>query len=122
MANEDLIYRITRAVYSRMGPSTEEEAVELLVTDIYHEIAPFLGADEFTSSSSQWSTESVSANAREWSFRFSAWITRVSWLAFHRYLQRLNAVSSISIRQWCRASLPWSSSPIQHVPGRVQLN
>ncbi len=65
MANEDLIYRITRAVYSRMGPSTEEEAVELLVTDIYHEIAPFLGADEFTSSSSQWSTESVSANARE---------------------------------------------------------
>jgi predicted amino acid-binding ACT domain protein len=38
MANEDLIYRITRAVYERLGPSADEQMVEQLVTDIYHEV------------------------------------------------------------------------------------
>lgn len=42
MANEDLIYRITRAVYSRLGLQAEENTVEQLVTDIYREIEPFL--------------------------------------------------------------------------------
>ena len=40
MANEDLIYRITRAVYERLGPSADEQMVEQLVTDIYREVAP----------------------------------------------------------------------------------
>lgn len=38
MANEDLIYRITRAVYSRLGASATEELVEQLVTDVYREV------------------------------------------------------------------------------------
>ena len=40
MANEDLIYRITRAVYERLGPSADEQMVEQLVTDIYREVGP----------------------------------------------------------------------------------
>ena len=39
MANEDLIYRITRAVYERLGPSVDEQMVEQLVTDIYREVS-----------------------------------------------------------------------------------
>lgn len=42
MANEDLIYRITRAVYERLGASAEEQTVEQLVTEIYREVEPFL--------------------------------------------------------------------------------
>ena len=42
MANEDLIYRITRAVYDRLGTTAEEQAVEQLVTDIYRQVEPFL--------------------------------------------------------------------------------
>ena len=38
MANEDLIYRITRAVYDRLGPGADEQMVEQLVTDIYREV------------------------------------------------------------------------------------
>jgi hypothetical protein len=40
MANEELIYRITRAVYDRLGTSTDESMVEQLVTDIYKTIEP----------------------------------------------------------------------------------
>ncbi len=42
MANEDLIYRITRAIYQRLGSSADETAVEQLVTDIYRTIEPAL--------------------------------------------------------------------------------
>jgi ACT domain-containing protein len=42
MANEDLIYRITRAVYNRLGVDAEERVVEQLVTDVYGEVEPFL--------------------------------------------------------------------------------
>jgi ACT domain-containing protein len=38
MANEDLIYRITRAVYDRLGANADEQMVEQLVTDIYREV------------------------------------------------------------------------------------
>jgi ACT domain-containing protein len=38
MANEDLIYRITRVVYDRLGSTADEQMVEQLVTDIYREI------------------------------------------------------------------------------------
>ena len=41
MANEDLIYRITRAVYNRLGAAADEQTVEQLVTDIYREVQPF---------------------------------------------------------------------------------
>ncbi|HJX89405.1 MAG TPA: ACT domain-containing protein [Pyrinomonadaceae bacterium] len=38
MANEELIYRITRAVYDRLGSMTDEQTIEQLVTDIYREV------------------------------------------------------------------------------------
>jgi ACT domain-containing protein len=42
MANEELIYRITRAVYDRLGASTDESTVEQLVMDIYKTVEPAL--------------------------------------------------------------------------------
>ena len=44
MANEELIYRITHAVYGRLGAEADERAVEALVMDIYRAIEPFVGA------------------------------------------------------------------------------
>src|SRR5215212_7912265 len=38
MANEDLIYRITRAVYDRLGSAVDDTTVEQLVTDIYSQV------------------------------------------------------------------------------------
>ena len=38
MANEDLIYRITRAVYDRLGSAVDDGTVEQLVTDIYNQV------------------------------------------------------------------------------------
>lgn len=40
MANEELIYRITRAVYDRLGSTVDETTVEQLVTDIYKQVEP----------------------------------------------------------------------------------
>ena len=45
MANEELIYRITRAVYGRLGAGTDERTVENLVTDIYRAIEPVVEAN-----------------------------------------------------------------------------
>ena len=45
MANEELIYRITRAVYGRLGAQADERQVEQLVTDIYRAIEPVVAAD-----------------------------------------------------------------------------
>ena len=42
MASEELIYRITRAIYDRLGASADENAVEQLVTDIYKTVEPSL--------------------------------------------------------------------------------
>ena len=38
MANEELIYRITRAVYDRLGSTVDDTTVEQLVTDIYKQV------------------------------------------------------------------------------------
>jgi ACT domain-containing protein len=38
VANEDLIYRITRVVCDRLGTTADEQTVEQLVTDIYREV------------------------------------------------------------------------------------
>jgi ACT domain-containing protein len=40
MANEELIYRITRAVYERLGANADEAMVSNLVTDIYRAVEP----------------------------------------------------------------------------------
>ena len=45
MANEELIYRITRAIYERLGSTADESAVEQLVTDIYQTVAPALATN-----------------------------------------------------------------------------
>ncbi|HEX8457335.1 MAG TPA: ACT domain-containing protein [Pyrinomonadaceae bacterium] len=51
MANEELIYRITRAVYGRLGAQADERTVENLVTDIYRAIEPVVDAGGNGSSS-----------------------------------------------------------------------
>jgi len=43
MANEELIYKITRAVYGRLGTQADERTVEALVMDVYRAIEPALG-------------------------------------------------------------------------------
>lgn len=53
MANEDLIYRITRTVYDRLGAGADEQAVEQLVTEIYREVEPFLTTNGTSYSSRQ---------------------------------------------------------------------
>jgi ACT domain-containing protein len=42
MANGELIYRITRAIYDRLGAAADESTVEQLVTEIYRTIEPDL--------------------------------------------------------------------------------
>ena len=42
MPNEELIYRITRAIYDRLGAGADENTVEQLATDIYREVEPQL--------------------------------------------------------------------------------
>jgi ACT domain-containing protein len=44
MANEELIYRITRAVYGRLGAEADERTVEALVMDVYRAVEPSLGS------------------------------------------------------------------------------
>ena len=51
MANEELIYKITRAIYDRLGSAADENTVEQLVTDIYRTIEPALGANSRARSS-----------------------------------------------------------------------
>ena len=53
MANEDLIYRLTRAVYSRLGAGADEQTVEQLVTEVYREVEPLLSSNGSSYSSSQ---------------------------------------------------------------------
>jgi hypothetical protein len=64
MANEELIYRITRAIYDRLGAVADESAVEQLVTDIYREVEPKLARNgdvpAVTSSSAGVSSSSLS--------------------------------------------------------------
>jgi ACT domain-containing protein len=43
MADEELIYRITRAIYDRLGAAADESTVEQLVTDIYRTVEPAIG-------------------------------------------------------------------------------
>ncbi|MFN2455281.1 MAG: ACT domain-containing protein [Pyrinomonadaceae bacterium] len=61
MANEELIYRITSAVYGRLGAAADERMVEQLVTDVYRAVESSLethGAGEVKRSGQ-------GANARE---------------------------------------------------------
>lgn len=53
MSNEDLIYRLTKAVYGRLGPAADEQTVEQLVTEVYREVEPYLPANGSSYSSFQ---------------------------------------------------------------------
>ncbi|MFN2576054.1 MAG: ACT domain-containing protein [Pyrinomonadaceae bacterium] len=52
MANEELIYRITRAIYDRLGAAANERMVEQLVTDIYRTVQPAIGQNSAARSTS----------------------------------------------------------------------
>lgn len=45
MPDQELIYRITRAIYNRLGLSADEQTVEQLVTEIYRAIEPALAGN-----------------------------------------------------------------------------
>ena len=62
MANEELIYRITRAVYYRVGSKADEQTIEQLVTDIYREVQKSQPAQSRPSTGS---VQSVSSSSRE---------------------------------------------------------
>ena len=63
MANEDLIYRLTKAVYGRLGGAADEQTVEQLVTELYREVEPFLRVNGSSNSSFQ-SSPSSSASSQ----------------------------------------------------------
>jgi ACT domain-containing protein len=67
MAHEDLIYRITRAVYDRLGTTAEEQTVEQLVTDIYRQVEPFIQTNgtPYSTTPSLPTSSSVSSTPRE---------------------------------------------------------
>jgi ACT domain-containing protein len=62
MANEDLIYRITRTIYERLGTEANEQLVEQLVTDIYREVQDTVtSSSPLTTSSSRTLSQSAAA-------------------------------------------------------------
>ena len=66
MADQELIYRITRAIYDRLGPGADESTVEQLVTDIYRAVEPSLGVNGAASARrATTSAASVETNASE---------------------------------------------------------
>ena len=66
MANEELIYRITRAVYGRLGAQANEQTVESLVMDIYRAIEPVVEkGDEGGRDALAGGRRSAAATARE---------------------------------------------------------
>ncbi|HEY6118607.1 MAG TPA: ACT domain-containing protein [Pyrinomonadaceae bacterium] len=63
---EDLIYRITRVVYDRVGSAVDESTVEQLVTDIYREVKNgFPRQETHASLSDSFTTGSASTVNRE---------------------------------------------------------
>ncbi|MGB7924417.1 MAG: ACT domain-containing protein [Pyrinomonadaceae bacterium] len=65
MANEELIYRITHAVYGRLGAAVDEQTVEQLVTDIYRAIEPVVGNDGNAAGATERAGVSGTRSARE---------------------------------------------------------
>jgi ACT domain-containing protein len=66
MANEDLIYRLTTAVYNRLGSAADEQTVEQLVTELYRTVEPFLGSNGTSYSSPQsFPSSTTGADTRE---------------------------------------------------------
>ena len=64
MANEELIYRITRAVYGQLGARVDEQTVEQLVAEVYRAIEPVMESNGSSAAGSEVS-ESGTTSARE---------------------------------------------------------
>jgi ACT domain-containing protein len=64
MANEDLIYRLTKAVYSHLGPTTDEQTVERLVTDVYRQVEPYISGKAANGSTFRETSRLSSGEAR----------------------------------------------------------
>ena len=62
MANEELIYRLTRAVYGQLGERVDEQTVEQLVAEVYRAIEPVM---ESNGSSAAGGGGTTSARERE---------------------------------------------------------
>ena len=65
MPNEELIYRITRAVYDRLGAATDENTVEQLVTEIYRQVEPELRNGGTSASSFAAAASTAGVSSRE---------------------------------------------------------
>ena len=65
MPNEELIYRITRAVYDRLGAATDENTVEQLVTEIYRQVEPELRNGGTSASSFATGASTAGVSSRE---------------------------------------------------------
>ena len=64
MANEELIYRITRAVYGQLGARVDEQTVEQLVAEVYRAIEPVMESNGRGAAAGVGS-ESAATSARE---------------------------------------------------------
>ena len=64
---EDLIYRITKAVYNRLGTGADEQTVEQLVTEVYREIQPYINPNNGSSypSSPSYSSSAPASSVQE---------------------------------------------------------
>jgi hypothetical protein len=111
MANEELIYRITRAVYGRLGSASDEQTVEQLVTEVYREIEPFLGSSDSRSAASLRDADAgLSSNAGS----SERMIISVFGLdnpgivaGVSRILPPPTVASWTSIKLSCSGNLPW---------------
>ncbi len=65
MTSADLIYRITRAVYDRLGTTADEATVEQLVTDIYRQVEEVLSKNTGSLSSRDVARGAVSPSSSE---------------------------------------------------------
>jgi ACT domain-containing protein len=65
MADEELIYRITRAVYGRLGAGADEAVVEQLVTDVYRAIEPVVANGGRGAAQAAVAGDATSARERE---------------------------------------------------------
>jgi ACT domain-containing protein len=65
MANEDLIYSITRAVYGRLGAGADERMVEQLVMDVYRAIEPVIETNGSGAATRGNTAAGFGTNARE---------------------------------------------------------
>ena len=116
MANEELIYRITRAVYDRSARPRTRQTVEQLVTDIYREVEPQSRNGSAPRRHSLRACGVGAASRQEGSSdRLIISVFGVDHpgivAGVSQILAEAVAASSTSIRRWCRASLRWSSSP-----------